>query len=577
MKLSFCFKFVFCALILYAPDLSAQVFLNLDFEYADQERPRKWFTNGPAYQINLVQDDVHCGKQSLQISSDTASAKEFGVCTGNFPVAIARGNTLTLKGKLKTLDVELHSGLWMRVDGKEGVLQFDNMSDRSMTGTNDWVEVEVSLPVDTLATNINFGALVAGTGTIWVDCLEFVVGEVAYIEPQPRFTTPTEDEIAWLKEQIIPLKGVDPELTTTDDLETLLKVIGKPRVNALGEVTHGSREIFQMKHRLIQFLKETNDYSIFSIEANMPESYEMNNYVLEGEGDAREKLAGMYFWTWQTEEVLAMVNWMREYNAEHEERIQFTGFDCQSPDYSLRALERFINPRSREVYEALADSIVTLKQKRTTRAYPNLTSEQNTFYKKTFQVLREDIESNQEMSKPERVWALRHVRLVEQYTQINYRKRDEFMAENALWILNQSPNDKMTVWAHNAHIKQTDGAMGKYMHEALGDDYLTIGFTFYEGKFSAVGNKGLTTYQSELCAPGSYESFFEMTGEDFFALDLRSISREDPNCKWIYDNLLFRRTGAKKTKTEFVESALYDDFDIIIFIRNTTASRLLRN
>jgi hypothetical protein len=34
--------------------------------------------------------------------------------------------------------------------------------------------------------------------------------------------------------------------------------------------------------------------------------------VLHGKGDPKALLRGMYFWTWNTEEVLAMIEWMRE-------------------------------------------------------------------------------------------------------------------------------------------------------------------------------------------------------------------------------------------------------------------------
>ncbi|MCA9622514.1 MAG: erythromycin esterase family protein, partial [Myxococcales bacterium] len=36
--------------------------------------------------------------------------------------------------------------------------------------------------------------------------------------------------------------------------------------------------------------------------------------VLKGEGDPVDLIRGMYFWTWRTEEVLAMVEWMRAHN-----------------------------------------------------------------------------------------------------------------------------------------------------------------------------------------------------------------------------------------------------------------------
>ncbi len=51
------------------------------------------------------------------------------------------------------------------------------------------------------------------------------------------------------------------------------------RIVSLGESTHGSREIFQMKHRMLEFLVTEMGFSIFSIEASMPESYAVGDYV----------------------------------------------------------------------------------------------------------------------------------------------------------------------------------------------------------------------------------------------------------------------------------------------------------
>ena len=50
--------------------------------------------------------------------------------------------------------------------------------------------------------------------------------------------------------------------------------------SSLGEATHGSREFFQLKHRMLEFLATEMGFTIFSIEANMPEAYKLNDFVL---------------------------------------------------------------------------------------------------------------------------------------------------------------------------------------------------------------------------------------------------------------------------------------------------------
>jgi erythromycin esterase-like protein len=153
--------------------------------------------------------------------------------------------------------------------------------------------------------------------------------------------TPANPEIAWLDQHLVPLDGADPTLDL-QDLAPLADSIGDARVVGLGESTHGTREHFQLKHRLVRYLVEEHGFDIFAIEAGTPEAHRLDAYVLGGEGDPRELIAGMYFWTWNTEEVLAMVEWMREHNARSEHKIHFTGFDMQTPDVAAAEVVAFV-------------------------------------------------------------------------------------------------------------------------------------------------------------------------------------------------------------------------------------------
>jgi erythromycin esterase-like protein len=146
--------------------------------------------------------------------------------------------------------------------------------------------------------------------------------------------------VEWIRSHALPLKT--PEAGNGfDDLRPLQKLIGDARIVSLGEATHGSREFFQLKHRMLEFMAGEMGFSIFSIEANMPEAYRLNDYVLEGKGDPAQLLRGMYFWTWDTEEVLAMIRWMREFNKSGKGRVQFTGFDMQTPTVASSIVRDF--------------------------------------------------------------------------------------------------------------------------------------------------------------------------------------------------------------------------------------------
>jgi erythromycin esterase-like protein len=152
---------------------------------------------------------------------------------------------------------------------------------------------------------------------------------LAMLPAQPDPAQPDPARVDWLRRHAIPI-ATPLAGSGFDDLRPLKDWIGDARIVSLGEPTHGTREAFQMKHRLLEFLVAEMGFSIFSIEASMPESYRLDDFVLRGEGDPREGIRGMYFWTWDTHEVLDMVNWMRGWNAAGNPPVHFTGFDMQT-------------------------------------------------------------------------------------------------------------------------------------------------------------------------------------------------------------------------------------------------------
>ncbi len=186
-------------------------------------------------------------------------------------------------------------------------------------------------------------------------------------------TSPEEKAaVAWVRANAIPLKTVEAG-NGSADMAPLDKVVGDARIVALGEATHGTHEFFQLKHRMIEYLATRKGFTIFSIEANMPEAYRLNKFVLEGQGDPKQLLKGMYFWTWNTEEVLDMILWMREFNKSGNGRIEFTGFDMQTPTVPIETVRNFLLARDAAYYhstvEALYQQVPDVKQQITPQPY----------------------------------------------------------------------------------------------------------------------------------------------------------------------------------------------------------------
>jgi erythromycin esterase-like protein len=172
----------------------------------------------------------------------------------------------------------------------------------------------------------------------------------------PAEQNPEQAATQWLRQGAIPLQTVEAGHGFID-MQPLKKIVGDARIVELGEATHGTREFFQLKHRMLEFLASQEGFSIFSIEANMPEAYRLNDFVLNGNGDPKALLKGMYFWTWNTEEVLDMILWMREFNKSGKGRIEFTGFDMQNPTVSMEIVRKFLGSNDRGYLDATVNPL----------------------------------------------------------------------------------------------------------------------------------------------------------------------------------------------------------------------------
>ncbi len=395
--------------------------------------------------------------------------------------------------------------------------------------------------------------------------------------------TESNSAASWLNKNCIPIKYVKAE-NGFDDLNPLKDLIGDARIVSLGECTHGSSEVFSMKHRMLEYLVKEKGFTIFSIEANMPEAYALNEYIIDGKGDPRKLMAGMYFWTWNTQEVLDMIEWMKKYNETATKKIMFTGFDTQFSDVSIKILREYLIVNNNNLLSILNDydSLYKKKQMKKNESTDNFKK-----LKADAQILLDSLNAHKPMAyNKDFNWAFQNARILWQYAANHFSNpaRDESMAENVKWILDENPSAKIVLWAHNGHIrKDKDGfeykSMGEYLDKMYGKQMIAIGFATAEGTYTAVqrdGKKfiGLDSANTLLTKEGSYESFFNIAETADLILDLRNISKGQEGTGWIQEKRLFRSIGAvAMNKFQFAKINLISHFDMIIFIRKTSASK----
>ena len=144
--------------------------------------PEGWRLQGNDPSSYLMDRDTivtHAGKPSGRLTSvctsdaadSTMRCRGFGTMLQCIDAADYAKKRIRFSGYVKAREVREWAGLWMRVDG-EGeppqTLAFDNMKDRPIAGTRDWTRCEIVLDVRRDATNICFGILLHGQGTVWL-------------------------------------------------------------------------------------------------------------------------------------------------------------------------------------------------------------------------------------------------------------------------------------------------------------------------------------------------------------------------------------------------------------------------
>ncbi len=415
--------------------------------------------------------------------------------------------------------------------------------------------------------------------------------------------------IKWLSENALPFISDDPSLDS-DDLSSLSDIVGSSRIVALGEATHGTAEFFRMKHRILKYLVEGEGFRVFLIEANMPESIAMNDYILYGEGSARQALAGMHFWVWQTQEVVDMVEWMREWNITHpDDPLYFFGFDVQYWFEGSKRTFAYLEDVDPDYAEIIEDDIFCLN----TIVYVSLTEEDREACTDKLSAIASAYQAsrNDYIAKSSKFEYLLHQQVLNSVLQYDvfertfgdklttFNVRDHHMAEQAIdFAETLFPNERLVLWAHNIHISRTSFVaweepgsddnvvvpMGAYLEDYFDEDYLAIAFAFGDGEFSAIDLSGQTNYeiipqQVLPLLPNSHEEVLGTIDLPHYIIDIR-VEEDSPAYTWLNDERNIRSIGASyDTSAEAEESAfptaLLDMYEVMIYFADTTASDVL--
>jgi erythromycin esterase len=418
--------------------------------------------------------------------------------------------------------------------------------------------------------------------------------------PLAMFTeNPAPEEVtAWLKANAIRLASVE----ATDDFADLAPLKARlqdARIVGMGEATHGTREFQQFKFRMFRFLVEQLGFTVFGIEANWPESLEVNRYVLGADVDP---VPGLGFGWWQTEDMMALLRWMRQYNqdAAHARKLKFYGFDMQAPgqaesnilDYlgrvdpgasrdAARAFDALGHWAENKEYEAASPEV-----KR--RTAESLTALLHRFDERKQEYIGHSSQADWTMARQNAVILKQaEVKLADQGER-GRAARDRSMGDNVKWILDQEPpGTKMMLWAHNSHVAAAAPVdsperlpMGARLRELYRDRAVSCGFVFQQGGFRAVdmASNGVSSFTMGPSPGGSLDATFAALGMPLFAIDLRHLPAGKV-AGWFAAPHASRQIGGGYSEATpgvwLQRMRAAQTYDVLIFVDKTTPSRPL--
>jgi erythromycin esterase len=422
-----------------------------------------------------------------------------------------------------------------------------------------------------------------------------------------------EGDLRLLKSLIHPIT-IDSFTNDNLQFDFLNERLKTAEVIGLGEATHGTKEFFQLKGHVFKYLVQKENVRIFGIEANFAACYDINKYVLTGEGNAKEALSRSGYWVWQSQEVLDLIEWMKNYNKGRPEgqMIQFYGYDMQDAtscviwidNYLSRHIQNFdksLLPEKIEKNKAglreLSDKELDELQKRNLDKLKKLEefvlsqrtelfkrdSTDYKFAKQTMTVLRQK---------------LNYFR--EQDFNTAYSYRDSSMAQNIKWIRESNNNGKIVLWAHNGHIGKgsfsddfkSGNWMGTHLNHLYGKNYFNIGFSFNEGGFVAQSPQSTNLFylmysfaksifkdepwavSNNYVKPHSKSyltSSFSKLETPIFYIDFEDISRYKTLNDFINKEYEHYEAGAVyiNEKSALWSTNLFEYFDAIIYVDKT--------
>jgi erythromycin esterase-like protein len=421
----------------------------------------------------------------------------------------------------------------------------------------------------------------------------------------PRGARTADASAVELAAHAIALTGAD------DDYDELLELVGDRRFVLLGEASHGSHEFYRERARITKRLIDEKGFNAVAVEADWPDAYRVNRYVLGEPGDADATAALADFrrfpaWMWRNTDVVRFVEWLRARNDAHHAptKARFYGLDLYSLRASMEAVVGYLDQvdpsaaaaaRARyscfdhvhgegpEYGHAVALNIAVPCE-------DEVVSELIDLRHRAAELLRRD----GWVAEDEFFFAEQNARLVlnaERYYRAMYRGRvsswnlrDQHMTETLEALTDHLDHlvgrARVVVWEHNSHVgdaratelgAQGELNVGQLVRSRWPGESLLVGFTTDSGEVTAASEWGGPAERKRVrpALSGSHEALLHAAGSRLFvamgdAGHLFDVPRLERAIGVIY------RPDTER-QSHWFHARASQQFDAIIHLDHTTA------
>ncbi|GAA5129206.1 erythromycin esterase family protein [Pseudonocardia adelaidensis] len=405
--------------------------------------------------------------------------------------------------------------------------------------------------------------------------------------------------VEWIDQAAVPLETADAT-APLDDLAVLPSVVGDATVVGLGESAHGLGDQFALRHRIVRYLVEEMGFRLLAWEADYGSGVAVDRYVVDGVGDPRQ-IVGSMVSAWQSEQMLALVEWMRAYNRTHSDKVRFVGTDLtQLRQLSLDEISSYVRAVAPGRLDELAAHLSAIHLhgdpgEHVAWYYQQTDKESLIGHARAVRDLIAGLPATTERDD-----VLRHAEAVLgfylHYAQEGEDLRDRFMADSIIaW--QRRTGHKTAFWGANVHVaaaEQVEYAfpptvsaarlvpVGHWLRQQYGTGYAAVAGIFGSGEVLQGFETGRPAiYQVPVPRPGTTDHTLAQAGPDMLLLDLNVPAKAPAVRAWRDGPATLRLIGAAydiamEEQYAMTVRCLSQAFDVLVYIDRTRPSRLLR-